>query len=203
MSLHWQVCSCCSLSPALAEEMQQAGVQNPEFQQHPAARTHSVLLCNLGNQLWDRDSNDLERKFGCTEIHYRSLFFFSRTRISLLAVAKLLFVWNCFPTWFGVEGGCFSWNWFCNWVQTQRIHLKQTSSTFNFQRKLENFPCLMPRKWGFFSSKNPSTWIQFWSQTELLERGDLMKLCTELSTVPEERVCVQICEKSVVSSCSY
>lgn len=44
----------------------------PEFQQHLTARTHSVVLQNLGNQLWDRDSNGLERKFGCTEI--QSLF---------------------------------------------------------------------------------------------------------------------------------
>lgn len=42
------------------------------------AKNHSVVLPDLGNQLWDMDSNDLERKLGFTEINGRSLFFFSK-----------------------------------------------------------------------------------------------------------------------------
>lgn len=45
------------------------------------AKNHSVMLLDLGNQLWDMDSDDLERKLGFTEIDGRSLFFFSEARI--------------------------------------------------------------------------------------------------------------------------
>lgn len=112
---------CQPAAAAASDQLWLRKWQHTVFQQHLTARTHSLVLLDLGNLLWDRDSNDLERKFGCTEIHGRSLFFFSRARISLLAVARLLFVQNCFPTeecWFGVGGGWFSWNCFCNWSQT-------------------------------------------------------------------------------------
>lgn len=146
-------CSCCCLRAALAEELQQAGVG---FQNSSSIRLpEPILWCfrtwatswETGIQMaWKENLAALKS----------SLFFSSRARISLLAAAKLLFVWNCFPTeecWFGVGGGCFSWNCFCNLAKPYRIHLKQTTSTFNFQRQLKIFPCLMTRKWGFFFSK--------------------------------------------------